>query len=212
MEHTDKEWNAKLRKPFAELLEYMGAELESGLGNDDERFYDHDVILGFGNRTAKIYVCPETYEILEKACHDVIDFVDEEYPSSDPIGRLVESYDIIYTGGGIYVLYGFLRDGRFICGEIPDECTEGGIYAFRVSDDEAETLRKCMEADDYTDDLITEVTQRFDADGTEYFGPKHPQYMLMWKEILDDYAKTESWDKGNAEKWWEEVCNEVAEA
>ena len=202
----------KERKQFEELLRYMD-ECYDKLSKDDDMdaIYDQDIFISFGNRFAHTKGCAATFNALQDAIKSILDEEYDEY-KDEPIGRIVESYDIIYTGGGIYVLYGFLRDGRFICGEIPDECTEGGIYAFRVSAEEDRKLRKCMEAEDYTDDLIDEVTQRFDADGTEYFGPKHPQYMLMWKEILDDYAKTESWDKGNAEKWWEEVCNEVAEA
>lgn len=208
---TDKEENLKLRKPFEGLLEYMNDRLQNGMEDDGpDGMCEHNVYFGFGTDSvkhmAKIYVCPETYEILEEACHHILEYIDEEYPATEPIGRIVKSYEIIYTGGGIYILYGFLNDGRFMCGEMPDD-NGGCINVIRVTDEEAKALHKCMKSDDYTDDIIDEVTNRVDGDGNEFICSDNSKWMLMWKEVLDDYVKT---DKHHAEKWMNAVYEEVA--
>lgn len=186
MEHTDKEMNEKLRKPFAELLEYMGNELESGLGSDDERFYSHDVVLGFGNRTAKIYVCPETYEIIEKACHQVIDFVDEEYSKDEPIGKIVKSYEIEYTGGNIYCVYGQFNDGRWFTGETPDDGMGLGVY--KTKEEAYESM-----ADGLIDDI----------------GCDSAKYVLIWNEIIEDYVKNDGDFSDRVEYWKQGLYEEV---
>lgn len=183
---TDKEMNAKLRKPFDELLKYMGEELDNGLGQDDDRFYNHDVTLGFGNRTASIYVCPETYEILEKACHEVIDFVDEEYPANEPIGRLVESYEIAYTGGNIYCVYGKFTDGRYFSGETPDDGMGLGVYKTKAEAEES-----------MCEDMIEDI------------GCDSAKYVLIWNEIIEDYVKNNGSFSDRVEWWKQGLYEEV---
>lgn len=57
-------------------------EMDNGLsgmvdGNSDE-FYEKPVKFGFGDRIAEVYVCPETFEILEIALKQTMAFLIEE--------------------------------------------------------------------------------------------------------------------------------------
>ena len=193
---------------FKELLKYMHECYDKMSEGDSDAVYEKDVIIGFGNRIAHAKGGAATYTALEDAITYILEQEYEEYEEEEvqPIGRIVKSYDIIYTGGGIYILFGFLNDGRFMCGEMPDD-NGGCINVIRVTDEEAKALRKCMKSQDYTDDIIDEVTNRVDGDGNEFICSDNSKWMLMWKEVLDDYVKT---DKYHAEKWMNAVYEEVA--
>ena len=192
---TSAERNAELRKPIEGLLKYMAERLEDGLDFGEENpIYEHNIYLGFGNDAvqcrAKFYVCPESYEILEEACNKIIDFIDAEYPASDPIGKVVKSYEIFSTGGGFYSVLGQLVDGRWFTGETPENgCWGFGLYETKDAANES-----------MNDDMIGSI------DGNT------AKYVIMWNEIIDDYAKGGESHKDEAEKWRNAIIEEYMEA
>lgn len=200
---TNAERNAELRKPIEGLLKYMAKRLEDGLNiGEDGPIYEDNIYLGFGNDAvqcrAKFYVCPESYEILEEACNKIIDFIDAEYPASDPIGKLVKSYEIVYTGGGIWCVYGWMNNGMWFCGETPDQGTS--LMMYNLTDEQKNELKEDWA--DATNDITCE-------EPNEEYMPNNSKWLLAWTEILDDYAKNGE-HSAELEHWRYEMLEEVA--
>ncbi|MBO7070526.1 MAG: hypothetical protein J6W09_04455 [Bacteroidales bacterium] len=187
---TDKELNAELRKPIEGLLKYMDERLEKGLNDDDDSIYEENIYLGFGNDAvkcmAKFYVCPESYEILEDACHKIIQYIDEEYPKDEPIGRIVKSYKFEDNCGNISV-QGHLTNGGFFVDFAPTDYYFG---SFGVWKDE----------ESFMDD---------DSDAIYCINPNESKWLLMWEEILDDYAKKNGEYVDRVDEWKKAVYEKV---
>lgn len=182
---TDKEENLKLRKPFEGLLEYMNDRLQNGMEDDGpDGMCEHNVYFGFGTDSvkhmAKIYVCPETYEILEEACHHILEYIDEEYPATEPIGRIVKSYEIDYTGGGIYLVVGQFVSGEWFSAATPDEDDSIGLYATEGQ------AQECL-ADDMEFLIMGDSAK----------------YIMVWDEILTDYVEKNGDFSACVPKWRE---------
>lgn len=190
---TDKEENLKLRKPFEGLLEYMNDRLQNGMEDDGpDGMCEHNVYFGFGTDSvkhmAKIYVCPETYEILEEACHHILEYIDEEYPATEPIGRIVKSYHINETEdpADAWYVWGQLTDGRWFGFEHPN----GEVYMMEIFDNE-------KDAEGY-----------YPLKVCEEIYPNDSRWMMAWTEILDDYSKHGA-DANLIEAWKNDVYDRI---
>lgn len=190
---TDKEENLKLRKPFEGLLEYMNDRLQNGMEDDGpDGMCEHNVYFGFGTDSvkhmAKIYVCPETYEILEEACHHILEYIDEEYPATEPIGRIVKSYHINETEdpADAWYVWGQLTDGRWFGFEHPN----GEVYMMEIFDNE-------KDAEGY-----------YPLKVCEEIYPNDSRWMMAWTEILDDYGKHGA-DANLIEAWKNDVYDRI---
>ena len=74
----------KVKRPRMEAYDKLRDALAKfdELFNDttrDGEFYDYDIVMGYGGIVAKLYLCPETWEIFEAAAHAAMDFLKEEY-------------------------------------------------------------------------------------------------------------------------------------
>lgn len=93
---TDYEMNRRLTAPIKAVLEAMSKGLD-GMNEDGSDFYDQNFYFGFGNpvggiRTAEMYVCPESYEAMETALAELLDFISAEYP----VERIERQDDEVY--------------------------------------------------------------------------------------------------------------------
>ena len=182
MEHYDyaDEQMKRERKQFEELLKYM-EECHDKMDDDADAVYGAEVVIGFGGRFARSTGSAATFTALQDAINYILEEDYEEYAEPKPIGRIVKSYEIDYTGGGIYVVVGQLVSGEFFSGQTPDD-GECGLALYEAEDEAREAL---------ADDTIAGIAAN------------SAKYVLLWNEIIDDYVQkhgasemTENWKKG----------------
>ena len=65
-----KEYDAVKR-----VLDYFYGKFE----DDDGDFYQDDLVLGVGSVTAKVFIAPETWDIMEDALVGIMEYLKEEY-------------------------------------------------------------------------------------------------------------------------------------
>ena len=130
MKHYDyaDEQMKRERKQFEELLKYM-EECHDKMDDDADAVYGAEVVIGFGGRFARSTGSAATFTALQDAINYILEEDYEEYAEPKPIGRIVKSYEIDYTGGGIYVVVGQLVSGEWFCAATPDEDDSIGLYA-----------------------------------------------------------------------------------
>lgn len=176
MKHeTDAMINERLRKPFEDILERMHQTTDTSENMEEIYKEDSFLTIGYLDKTAKIYICPETYEIIENACTQMIEFIDEQYPKKDPIGEHIVSYEWIYTGGGIYIIVGKMTDGNwFNSGEL-DELSGESFQIFRTRTDAEESL---------PENVINEIYPSKSKEDRKL-------YAEMWREILRHEEETD---------------------
>lgn len=185
---------------FKELLKYMRECYDKMNDGDSDAVYEKDVIIGFGNRIAHAKGGAATYTALEYAITYILEqeYEYEEEEETPPVGKLVKSYEIVYTGGEIWCVYGWMNNGMWFCGTTPDDGTS--IMLYSLTDEQKKYLK------DEWADAVNEITC---DDPTKEYLPNDAKWLLAWTEILDDYAKNGE-HSAELEHWRYEMLEEVA--
>lgn len=167
---------------FKELLKYMHECYDKMDDGDTDAVYEKDVIIGFGNRIAHAKGGAATYTALEDAIQYILEQEYEEYEEEEtkPIGRIVKSYEIDYTGGGIYLVVGQFVSGEWFSAATPDEDDSIGLYATEGQ------AQECL-ADDMEFLIMGDSAK----------------YIMVWDEILTDYVEKNGDFSACVPKWRE---------